>query len=138
MNKDNFTRYEELPEDMLNYLRHYGMHFNHKMCDFATDRMTVKIGNREEKLTPFTKEEVDRMLKTANVTLKNNQLYDYVYVANMCKADFYKSSVIDEIHVAYYIKDVIEDVDAPDGLIFNRWYSDMCYCGMAIDWEAML
>ena len=56
----------------------------------------------------------------------------------MCKVDFLNSSVIDEHHVALYIKDVIDDVDAPDGLVFNRWYADMCYCGIAINWEDML
>ena len=94
--------------------------------------------NDNGSITPITKQELEEKLKAQNITLQYNKLYDAVYVANMCKADFYKSSVIDEIHVAYYIKDVIEDVDAPDGLIFNRWYSDMCYCGIAIDWEAML
>mgnify|MGYP006874684965 CR=1 FL=1 len=37
-----------------------------------------------------------------------------------------------------YVKDVIDDVDASDGLIFNRWYADISYMGIAIDWEEML
>lgn len=138
MNRDNFTRYEEIPADMLSYLKNYGMHFNHKICDFAVSKMTVRVGTREEKLKPYSKEDVDRILKSANVDIKNGQLYDCVYVANMCKADFLMSSIADERHLALYIRDVIDDVDAPDGLVFNRWYSDMCYCGIAIDWEAML
>ena len=56
----------------------------------------------------------------------------------MCKADFLGSSVPDEKHMAMYIKDVIDDVDAPDGLLFNRWYADVCYKGIAIEWEDML
>jgi hypothetical protein len=56
----------------------------------------------------------------------------------MCKADFLGSSIMDERHLALYIKDVIDDIDATDGLIFNRWYADMCYNGIAIDWEEML
>lgn len=56
----------------------------------------------------------------------------------MAKADFLGSSVTDERHLALYIRDVIDDIDAPDGLIFNRWYADMCYMGLPIDWEEML
>ena len=70
--------------------------------------------------------------------LENDQLYDSVYVANMCKADFLNSSIIDEIHMLKYVKDVIDDPDAVDGLVFNRWYADMCYMGIAVDWEEML
>ena len=70
--------------------------------------------------------------------IKNNQLYDFVYVGNMCKADFLNSSITDEAHLAKYIRDVIDDEDAYDGIVFNRWYADMCYTGIAIDWEDML
>lgn len=70
--------------------------------------------------------------------LENNTLYDYVYVANMCKADFLGSSVPDEGHLCKYIKDVIDDVDAYDGIVFNRWYADMCRSGVPIDWEEMI
>ena len=44
----------------------------------------------------------------------------------------------DERCLALYVRDVIDDVDAPDGLVFNRWYADMSYMGIAIDWEEML
>lgn len=46
--------------------------------------------------------------------------------------------VLKIIPMLLYVKDVIDDVDAPDGLVFNRWYADMCYMGIAIDWEEML
>lgn len=72
------------------------------------------------------------------ITLYNDQLYDSAYVACMCKADFLGSSITDEKHMALYIKDVIDDEDAYDGIVFNRWYADMCYTGVAIDWEDML
>ena len=92
----------------------------------------------EKEFKPISKEKVDTILSNYNIKLKNNQLYDYVYVANMCKADFYGSSIEDDKHFALYIKDVIDDVDGYDGLVFNRWYADMCRKGIAIDWEEML
>jgi hypothetical protein len=42
-------------------------------------------------------------------------MYDSVYVANMCKADFLGSSIVDDVHMALYVKDVIDDPDATDG-----------------------
>lgn len=136
--RSNFTEYDEYPKAMLTYMRNYGPHFNKKLFEFATSLMTKIVNGREQKVQPYSKENVNNILAAYNVTLKNNQLYDAAYVASMCKADFLGSSIIDEHHVALYIKDVIDDVDAPDGLVFNRWYADMCYSGIAIDWEEML
>jgi hypothetical protein len=36
------------------------------------------------------------------------------------------------------VKDVLDDDDAYDGIVFNRWYADMCRKGVAIDWDAVL
>lgn len=138
MERANLTQYDEYPEAMLIYMRNYGPHFNRKLFEFATSRMTKMLNGKEVKVTPYTKEELNSLLRNYNVEIKNNQLYDGTYVASMCKADFIDSSVPDEKHLALYVKDVLDDVDAPDGLVFNRWYADMCYCGIAIDWEDML
>ena len=84
------------------------------------------------------KEAVDALLKTYRIEVKNNQLYDYVFVANMCKADFLGSSVPDEQHLCKYVRDVIDDVDDYDGIVFNRWYADMCRQGIPVSWSDML
>lgn len=123
---------------MINYLRYNGPHFNKKLCLFAVGMMEKKVGSTMVKITPYTKENVDQILQRNGIKLEHNQLYDYVYVANMCKADFLGSSVIDENHLAKYVKDVIDDADAYDGIVFNRWYADMCRKGIAIDWENMI
>ena len=131
----NFTDYDIKPEAMINYMRYYGPHFNKKLCDFAVSLMK---NEDDQPIKPFSKEEVKNMLITAGVELKHDQLYDSIYVANMGKADYLGSSIVDDIHLAMYVKDVIDDPDAQDGLVFNRWYADMCYMGIAIDWEEML
>lgn len=138
MERVNFTQFDEYPEAMLSYMKYYGPHFNRKLHDFAVSLMTVKQNGKEEKLKPYTRQEVGDILKTHNIEVENGQLYDIAYVANMCKADFLGKSVPNEIYLAMYVKDVIDDVDAPDGLVFNRWYADMCYKGIAIQWEDML
>ena len=139
MNRRRLTDFDTYPEAMLIYMRHNGPHFNKKLCDFAVSKMEKRDSNGHiVPLTPYTKENVDAMLKAHNITLKNNQLYDYIYIANMCKADFLGFSIPDERSLALYVRDVIDDVDAPDGLVFNRWYADMSYMGIPIDWEEML
>ena len=136
--RTNFTQYDEYPEAMLAYMRHYGPHFNKKLCSFAVSKMTKKVNGVEKPIKPFSKDEVMGILRGHGVELKNDQLHDSTFVANMCKADFMGSSIIDEQHLAKYVKDVIDDDDAYDGIVFNRWYADMSYTGIAIDWEEML
>lgn len=138
MQKTDLTQYDIKPEAMVNYLRYNGPHFNKKLVDFAVSKMTKSDGMREVKLVPYSKEQVDNILRMHGITVKNNQLYDYVFVANMCKADFLGSSIIDEGHLAKYIKDVIDDIDGYDGIVFNRWYADMCRKGIVINWEEMV
>ena len=119
---------------MQNYLRYNGWHFTEKMCDFAVSRMHDETGKR---LTPWSRAEVDKMLADAKVTIDNNELHDYVFVANMAKADYWGHSLTTAEQVAKYIKDVIDDPDGYDGLPFTRWYADMRAKGIPIDWEAM-
>ena len=48
------------------------------------------------------------------------------------------SSIEDELHLARYIKNVIDDPDGYDGMVFTHWYADMCKKGIPIDWEKMI
>lgn len=83
----------------------------------------------------ITREQLDDMMLQSNVHLTNNDNpYDAVFVANMCKADYLGSSVPDGLHLCLYVKDVIDDVDGYDGIAFNRWYADMCRKGIQVDW----
>ena len=123
--------YDIMPKYMRKYLQHYGWHFNKSLCQYAVSLMT-KNG---KKLEPLTKEFVDKLLEQHNIKLTKNIGYDYLFVANMCKADYYGSSITDEKHVALYIKDTIEDEDAADGTTMRRWYATMIANGIMIDWE---
>lgn len=123
---------------MVKYLRHYGMHFNKKLFTYATECMRKANSLKGKVVKSVTKEEVDNMLRAKNITIKNDIMHDVAYVANMCYADFYGSSIEDDAHVCKYIKDVIDDIDGYEGIVFNRWYADMCRKGMPIDWEEML
>lgn len=110
----------------------YGCHFTKELCDYAVSMME----NNNGKITPFTKAEIENKLKSQGIVLEYNKLYDFVYVANMCKADFLGRSVPnDDSHLCMYIKDVIDDPDGYDGQVFNRWLSDMDGMGITIDWS---
>ena len=132
MKRDSLDLYDKIPEGMTNYLRYYGRHFNRKLCDYAVELISDQFE------TPITKSQLDELLKQYGIVLKNNVLNDYVYVANMCQADFLGSSIKDMQGLALYVKDVIDDRDAYDGVVFNRWYADMTRKGLPIEWEEML
>ena len=129
-----------LPENMRKYLSIYGFHFSKRACEFAVSLMRRKgeKGGEEEPIEPLTKQQVDELLKRNGVTLENRNGYDYVYVAAMCKADMYHSSIEDERHVALYIKDVIDDVDDNPENIFRCWLAKMTGNGVSFDWYDLL
>lgn len=87
-------------------------------------------------IKPFTKEEIEQKLNAFGIKLEYNKLYDFVYVANMCKADFLGDAVPnDDQHLCMYIKKVVDDPDGYDGQIFNRWLSDMKGMRIPVDWS---
>ncbi len=130
--------YDTIPEGMKRYINNYVCHFNKKLCEEACKRMYTTINGRKEYITPFSKDIVDTLLSSRNIKLNNNKLYDAMYVANMCKADFYGKSIPDDTHLAMFIKDMIDDPDATEGLIFNRFYSDTVFMNDPIEWEDMI
>ena len=132
--------YDMKPEGMIAYLRYNGWHFNKKACEWAVKNMRKynETTRRLERIEPLDKNAVDELLKNNGITLDDARGYDYVYVANMCKADFYGTAIEDERHMALYIKCVIDDADAVGGMIFNRWLADCDTKGISIDWEELL
>lgn len=132
--------YDDMPKDMRRYLQNNSWHFNKKACMWATSLMKKEnpTTKKREKIEPYTKEQVDEMLKKYNITLENNVGYDYVFVANMGKADYLKSSIPDEQHLALYVKDVIDDVDAGDGVTMRRWFATMVANGEIVEWDEFL
>lgn len=134
MNHTPLDIYDTIPKEMRAYLQHNGWHFNKKSYDFATKLME----NKDGKVKPYTKEEVDTLLTAQKIELKKNVGYDAAYVATMCKADYLRSSVPDEPHLALFVKDTIDDVDAADGTVMRRWYASMVAAGIPVDWEELL
>ena len=135
--RENFTAYETMPEDLAIYMSQNGPHFNKKACDFAVDQMFTDE-DEDEEFTPFTKDQVNGFLQSYGIKIKNNKLYDSVYVANMCKADYLGDSVPTEEHLAKFIKNTLDDPDGMEGLTFNRWIADMKWVGIPIPWDEFI
>lgn len=68
--------------------------------------------------------------------MEYNKLYDAVYVANMCKADYLGDAVPDtDRNLCMYVKKTIDDPDGYDGQPFNRWMSDIKGMRIPINWS---
>lgn len=140
MNRQALDIYDEYSDGMSRYLQRYGWHFNQKLSDFAVSNMRRKNVSTGvvEKIEPITRQQYEDMMRKYSITLDNDIMCDGLFVANMCKSDYLKKSVTDEQHMAMYVKDTIDDVDAGDGTTMRRWYATMCGSGMPIDWNEML
>ena len=133
--KMSLDTWMDMPEDMKKYLQNYGYHFNGKIYKFAVSKMFKQTKDgKKEKITPTDKEKVQEILKKYNITLENDEMYDSTYLYSMAQSD-YIGNAFDEAIAAKWIKATIDDVDKPIGFVFNRWYADMCFAGIPIDWE---
>ncbi len=114
------------------YQRLFGPHFTKELCDFAVSLMSDDKGP----ITPITKQQLDEKLKGQNIKLEYDKLYDAVYVANMCKADYFGDAVpANDYNLCMYVKKTIDDPDGYDGQPFNRWLSDITGMHIPIDWS---
>lgn len=129
-----------MPRAQKVYLMRYGWHFNKRAYMYASDLMRKRNKQTEklEKVPRYTKDEVDALLQRNNVQVEHKGGYDYVYAAQMCRADLLGSSVPDEQHLALYIKDTCDDVDGGDGVVMRRWYASMVASGEPVEWEDLL
>lgn len=117
------------------YIAEMGWHFNERACQYAVEYLKDR---NNKPIKPYSKEDVDEMLKKQNVTLEKNKGWDYVYVANMAKSDMDGSPLADDKSIANYIKIVIDDVDAADGEIMGCWYVKMIFRHIPVDWAMFL
>lgn len=132
--------YDDMPRSMKAYITHYGWHFTKKACEYAVSCMMHKnpASGKTEPIEPLTKDQVEELMSKNNVKLDNCIMYDHVFVANMAKADYYKSSIPDEAHLALFVKDYLDDTDASDDVAFRRWWVTMIGNGTPVDWEEIL
>lgn len=132
---DRLDYYDILPEGMDAYLSHYGWHFSKKMCEWAVSKMRDRNG---KPVIMRSKEQVERILSTYGIQLENDKGYDKVFVMHMGISDYLGGSIIDEAHLARYVKEVLDDRDGYEGIAFSRFFADCNGKGVPILWEDMI
>lgn len=132
--------YDDMPPMMGMYITHYGWHFTKKAFEFAVNGMVKKnaVNGKLETIEPWSKEQVENILAKYGVKVENGKMYDIAFVANMAKADYFKSSITDEQHLALFVKDYIDDPDASDDVTFRRWVATTVGNGEPIDWGEIM
>lgn len=121
---------------METYLEFNGWHFSKKMCQWATSKMYKTSNNQKEYVQPYSLEELRQLQVSTGVTFDLS--YDAIYLACVAKADFLGSSIVDDKHLLLYVKDVLDDPDAYEGLPFTRFYADCIGKGTSIPWEDLI
>lgn len=117
------------------YLSNYGWHFSKAMCEWAVSKMRDRNG---ERLKMKTKEDVEAILKSYNVEIENDHGYDKVFVMHMGMSDYLGSSIPDEMRLAKYVKDVLDDRDGYEGIALTRFLADCSAKGIPIIWEDVI
>lgn len=130
----------KFPSGMKLYLESYGFHFSKKLYEWAVSKMKVKdeATGKEKKLEPWSKDEVDDMLKANGITIEHDKGYDVAYVANMLKADFYKKSLVDEAHLCKHIKCYLDDIDGDPCRAFDEFFATCIGKGIPVIWSDVI
>lgn len=103
------------------YTDQYGCHFNKKLYEWAVSMMRDRNGSS---IQPMQKEQVTEFLRANGITLKNDRGYDAAYVHAMAKADYWGSSIVDDAHLALFVRDYIDDADGTKTKAFDHFVVD--------------
>lgn len=129
---ERFDDYDYMPRGMREYMSYHGRHFSKPLYEWAAKMMETRDGG---KIKPVDKNIFDEKMRTNNVTLKNDKGYDGPYVWCMATADYMGSSIIDENHLAKYVKDYLDDPDGSQTRAFDEFYAKTLALGIPIPWE---
>lgn len=131
--------YDDMPSPMRKYISNYGWHFNKEAFEYAISLMARKDSKGNvSKIETHSKEDINSVLRKYGVTLENDTLYDGAYVFHMGEADYLGSSIPDEGHLAMYVRDTIDDIDASTETTFRRWVATMVGNGQPIPWSDLV
>lgn len=132
---ERFDDYDAMPRGLREYLSYNGRHFSKALYEWATKMMETRTG---EKVKPVDKSAFDEKMRSNNVTLKRDKGMDGPYVWSMATADYFGSSITDELHLAKYVSDYLDDVDGSPTRAFDEFYAKTLALGIPIVWEEVL
>ena len=121
---------------MDSYLSSHGRHFSKPMLEWAVSMMRDRNGNKQA--VP-EKKQLDDTLKKYGIELERNKgYYDSLYVWCMAKSDYMGSSIADEVHLALYVKDYIDDKDGNPTRAFDEFYINCIAKGIDFPWQDLI
>lgn len=116
------------------YTDTYGFHFNKKLYEWAVSMMRDR---NDAKAQPMEKDKVNEVLKANGVTLVNDKGHDAAYVMMMAKMDYFGSSIMDDNHIAKYVKDYLDDKDGYSTRAFDEFVMKCRRKDTPIFWDEM-
>ena len=133
---DRLDYYDIAPKGMDAYMASHGRHFSKPMLEWAVSMMKDRKGN---KMQAPDRKMVEEKLRAYGIELEHDKgYYDAAYVWNMAKADYMGSSVVDEAHLAKFVKDYVDDPDGNPTRAFDEFYINCIAKGVDIPWEDMI
>ena len=128
--------YEILPSGMEAYLAAHGRHFSKPMLEWAVSMMRDKEGRAG---SVIDKKRFDEIMTSYGQTInRKGGYYDGIYVWCMAKSDYMNSSIVDEPHLAMFVKDYIDDIDGNPTRAFDEFYINCIAKGIDIPWEDLI
>lgn len=129
---DRLDYYDITPKGMDAYMASHGRHFSKPMLEWAVGMMRDRNGNRVQ--IP-DKKQFDAVLKSNGVEIKRNEgFYDPLYVWCMAKADYFGSSIVDDLHMSRFVKDYVDDPDGSPTRAFDEFYVKTVAMGVDVPW----
>lgn len=133
---DRLDYYDILPKGMDAYLASHGRHFSKPMLEWAVSMMRDRNGN---KMQLTDKKKIDEVMRVNGVVInRTDGYYDSTYVWHMARADYFGSSIMDDMHLVLFVKDYIDDIDGNPTRAFDEFYINCCAKGIDIPWADMI
>lgn len=120
---------------LLEYLENYGYHFNNALAEYASRMMENYNGQQHT----WTTSQVKKTMESLGLTIPSKvTIGDLTYAANMAYADYYPDPLKDETSCIKYAYMTANDKDGYEGMIFNRWLSDLMGKHTKLDWKKFI
>lgn len=132
---ERFDDYDAIPGGLRNYMSYNGRHFSKPLYEWSVRMMEGRNG---DKIKPVEKSVFDERMRANGVTLKNDKGYDGPYVWCMATADYMGSSISDEMHLARFVADYLDDPDGSPTRAFDEFYAKTMALGIPIPWDDVL
>lgn len=133
---DRLDYYDIMPKGMDAYLSNHGFHFSKPMLEWAVGMMRDRNGKKVELVD---RKKIDEVFSNFGISLKQSAgYYDVPYTWAMAKADYYGSSILDEMKLALFVRDTIDDPDGTSTKVFDHFLADCNAKGINIPWEDMI